>query len=332
MDGPPAAWEILRASDPNAGPAHDPALWRALAGTLPGFEGTFVAVEEEGRLIGGAPAILERRAGLHWLHVLPFLLPGAPLAIAGRHADVDRAVAAAFESRARSLGAVGGEWVLYRPRGPEIEPEALARMTGETRVFEAALVDLAAGIEPAWRRVERRTRQEIQAARRRLTSVEGPEALEAAFALHQAQARRWPAHRPLPIELARRLLAGEAPAARLFGVRDRQGLLAAALVLISPREAFPWWSGSHPEGRLQHAFPLLLWSVVEWAAARGLDRLNLGGSAGLAPVASFKRALGAAAYRYPVRWLDARHAGRLGRLAARLQSALRRGRPIGERA
>src|SRR5207244_11850277 len=122
---------------------------------------------------------------------------------------------------------------------------------------------------------------------------------------------------------------GPEPAARLFAVDDREGLLAATLVLVSPREALTWWSGSHPDARPRHAFALLMWSVVEWAAARGIERVCLGAGVGRDPIASFKARLGARTHRYPVRWIDARHAGGLGRLAHRVQRWVRRGRATG---
>src|SRR5262249_515010 len=93
-EAPPAGWGELLRGDPNATPAHLPELWEAFAGILPGYAARFAAVEEGGELVGGAAAMIERRAGLHWIHSLPMVLPGAPLARPGRHADVDRAVAA----------------------------------------------------------------------------------------------------------------------------------------------------------------------------------------------------------------------------------------------
>jgi len=294
----------------------------------------FVAITSGGALIGGGGVVIERRAGQHWIHALPWLLPGAPWAAPGAAAEVDRAFAGALAARACELRAAGGTWAAYRPDDP-VDRAALEPVGGETRRVEAALIELGEGVEPAWRRIERRGRQELDRARRDgLRFAEEPEALEAAVALHRAQSRGWPGHRPLPIELSRRLLApgSGAPAARLFTVRDSRGLLAATLALIHPREVMAWWSGTHPDGRRRHAFAFLLWSLAEWAAARGAARLNLGASAGREGVILFKRALGAVGHPYPVRWLDDRHAPPLGRLAAGLQRLQWRGRDRGERA
>ena len=330
----PAAWSELLATDPNAGPAHRPEVWEALAATLPGHQTRFAAVEERGALAGGAAFLLERRGGLHWIHGLPMVLPGTPLARPGLHAWVDEAAALALADLARERRAVGGEWSLYRPLGPAFAPAALEPLGGERLGLESAVIDLGEGIEAAWRRVDRKARQEIRAARAHgLAFAEDPSALEAGYALHAAQTRRW-GRTPLPLALARRLLAagGEPPCARLFVVADREGLVSAALALDGARETLVWWSGTHPEGRRRHAFPLLLWSIAEWAARAGRARLNLGASPGLDPVASFKRSLGARVLPYPVCWLDARHASSLGRWVAGLQRLRRRGRARGSAA
>lgn len=335
LDRAPAGWNALLAADPSASPAHRPELWSAFAAALPGHTLRLAVVEEAGRLVGGAPVLLERRAGLHWLHALPMLLPGTALAAPGAHAHVDVAVASAFAVLAREARAVGGEWALWRPAGPEIAADALAPLGGETRRFTASVVDLAGGAEAAQRRVGRKHRQEMRRARESgLEFAEEPGALEGAYALHAAQGRRWHGHRALPLELSRRLLAagGDSPVARLFTLRRGGELVSGALALDGPHETFVWWSGTHASGRRRHAFPLLLWGIVEWAAAAGRARVNLGASTGLEQVAAFKHALGAAEVRYPVCWLDARNAPAAARVVAWAQARWRRGRPRGEAA
>jgi hypothetical protein len=334
LDSPPAGWSDLLRGDANATAAHRPELWHAFTAALPGHAARFAAVLEGGELIGGAPAMIERRGGFHWIQGMPMVLPGAPLARAGRHAEVDRAVGAALAALRREARALGGAWSLYRPRGPAVAPDALAELPGVTRVLESGVIDLERGIEAAWRRVDRKTRQEIQHARAGLRFDEDAGALEPAYALHAAQSRRWRGHTPLPLELSRRLLAatpgsGGAPAARLFTARDARGLLSGTLVLDHPRESLVWWSGTHAEGRAREVFGFLLWSIAEWASSAGRERLNLGASPGLDPVAAFKRSLGATSLAYPVRWLDASGASLAGRAVAAAQHWRRRARALG---
>ena len=335
------------AADPSATAAHRARLCSALAETQPASEPRFVAVLREGRLLGGAPLVIERRAGFHWIHSLPFLLPGAPIAVPGARAEVEAAVAGAFANLQRELRAVGGEWSLYRYRDEPPGPAATEAVGGQTRIVETAVVDLEGGLDAAWSRMERKTRQAIHGARLAgLVFAEEPEALPEAYALYLRQARAWTGHRARPAELSRRLLARpgladgaggaaqglEASLARLFTVRDARGLLSAVLALDHPRELMPWWSGTHPDARGRQAAVFLLASVVEWAAHAGRARVNLGGSAGLPALAAFKRALGAATVLHPVLWLDARHATPAGRIIAAAQAALRRRRARGRAA
>jgi CelD/BcsL family acetyltransferase involved in cellulose biosynthesis len=334
LDGPPGGWNGLLAAAPAATPAHRPALWTALAAVLPGVNVRCLAIEAEGALVGGMPVLVERRAGFHALHALPFLLPGAPLARAGSHAAVDAAMGAGLGALQDELRAMGGEWALYRPGGPPVAQSALVPVAGETRWFEAALVGLTDGLEAAWARVDRKARQEIRQAGERLVCAQEPDAVEEAYALHVRQSRNWGTHRPLPLELSRRLLAdagdGLGPVARLFTARRGGALVCATLVLDHPRESMPWWSGADPEARRLRAFPFLLWSVVEWAHAAGRARVNLGASGGRDSVSAFKDSLGARMERYPVRWLGAARASAPGRALAALQRRVRVGRARGE--
>ena len=336
LDGPPGGWNDLLAGDPGATAGHRPALWAALAAVLPGMSVRCLVVAQGGDLVGGMPVLVERRASFHWLHSLPFLLPGAPLARAGAHGAVDEAAAAGLRALQRETRAVGGEWVLYRPGDPAVAPAVLESPAGRTRWIEAAVVDLADGHEAAWARLDRKTRQNIRQARERLVFAEEPGALDEAFVLHLAQSREWRAHRPLPLDLSRRLLEdggdGLGPVARFFTVRRGGALVCATLALDHPREVMPWWSGADPGARRLHAFPLLLWSIVEWAQRSGRSRVNLGASAGSGPVSTFKDSLGARLERYPVRWLDASAASVPGRVLAALQRRVRVGRPDGEEA
>ncbi len=334
-DRAPGDWATLLAADPSASPAHRPEVWEAFAAAMPGCAARVAIVEREGRTLGGAPVIVERRGGLHWLHALPMLLPGAPLALPGEHERVDREVAGAFEALARELRAVGGEWALWRPAGPAPDAAALAPLGGELRRLAGSVVALAGGLDAALARVDRKHRQEMRRARAGgLEFAEEPEALEGCYALHVAQGRSWRGHRALPLELSRRLLGAGAdrPVARLFTLRRSGELVSGALALDGPHETFVWWGGTHPTGRRLHAFPLLLWHIVEWAAAAGRVRVNLGASTGLGGVAAFKHSLGAEEIRYPVLWLDARRAGALARMVAWAQARWRRGRARGESA
>jgi CelD/BcsL family acetyltransferase involved in cellulose biosynthesis len=328
----PEGWDTLVAGDPSSSPSHRPAVWEAFAATLPGHAVHVLALEEGGALVGGLPVIELRRGPFRWLHALPSLLPAPPLAARGRHAELDALAADEVHRLARGMQVVGGAWSWYRSAGAETYPRAHADALGGTRFIEASVVELGDGLDAALARVGRKERAALRRPRAALVFADDPGALENAYALHVAQSRRWGGHRPLPLELSRRLLAagGEPAVARMFSLADARGVVSAALALDGPHETFVWWSGTHSDGRALGAFTLLLWRIVEWAAARGRVRVNLGASAGLPGVSSFKRSLGVSPVRYPVLWLDDRFAHAAGRVVARLQSRSWRGRALGE--
>src|SRR5688572_28667830 len=80
LDDVPAGWDALLAGDPAASPAHRPGLWQAIAAAIPAFDWRLLASYEGGVLEAGAPVMIERRGPFRWLHALPWLLPGAPVA------------------------------------------------------------------------------------------------------------------------------------------------------------------------------------------------------------------------------------------------------------
>jgi hypothetical protein len=322
-------WLALIDADPCATPSHHPDTWRAMGAALAAYRMRLVEVREAGRLVGGAPFAIETRLGLTWLHGMPFGLSAAPLALPGRGAEVDEAVGRALAAFHREHGLVGGEWACGRADGAPVAAAALELLPGETRFMESAVIDLGAGDEAVRSRMDRKTRQNIvRSASRGVRCEEDASALERVYALHARQARAWRGHRPLPLELSRRLL--EAGVAHVLVAHDREGVLCGLFALDAPHETFLWWSGSHPSARASDATPRLMAWAAAWAAERGRRRLNLGASRGLPALESFKRSMGSRVVRYPVRWLSSGARAPLGRVAAALQRRVRQSRHRGK--
>ncbi len=313
LDHVPSGWDALLAADPSATPAHRAVLWEAFAGALPGFSWRVLTHHEDGRLVAGAPVMRTQRGPWRELHALPWMLPGAPIALPGAHARADAALARTFAAYAAEECVAGGSWALYRPAGPAPEASSFEVVPGTTREVETALLPLTDGLEAQRAHMARKQRQALdQALELPYTFTEEPEALGEAYALHLAQSRDWPGHRPLPIELSRRLLRSRdasGPVARLYTLRVPGGLASATLTLEGAHETFLWWAGTHPGARRGSAFLRLVWEIAARAQAEGRARLNLGASLGLPFVAAFKRSLGAEGLTYPVRVLDASAAG-----------------------
>src|SRR5262249_35315994 len=201
-------------------------------------------------------------------------------------------------------------------------------LEGEPGTVTAGRSGLWGGLEPGRGGMDREARRGVRlAGERGVTVTPDAGALEEVYALHHAQARNWPRHRPLPLELSRRLV--EWPMAALLVARDGRGVVAGVLAMAARGEAFVWWSGARPEARPSPASPALPWGAAGGAAARGCRSLNLGSSAGLEPVEVFKRDFGAQPFDYPVRWLAPRRPGPIGRLIVSAQALRRRGRHRG---
>jgi len=312
LDRVPEGWDALLTADPSATAAHRPALWEAFAAALPGGAWRVIAVHEDGRLSGGAPVVRTQRGPWRELHAMPWMLPGAPLAGPGLHTRVDAAVANAFTALAQEWRVSGGTWSLYRPEGAPPEAAAFAGVPGRVREVETAVLPLHAGLDARRSVMARKQRQALdQALARPFVFAEEPAALDEAYALHLTQSRGWGHHRPLPLELSRRLLAAReasGPVARLFTLRTAAGLASATLALDGEHETFLWWAGTHASARRSGAFLRLVWEIARWSEAHGRHRLNLGASLGLPWVASFKQSLGVEGVTHPVRVLDARFA------------------------
>ena len=328
----PAGWDALLAADPGSTAAQRAGVAAAFAAVLPGHTTEYLLAADATGLAGGMVLCVRHVAGAEWLHAMPLMLPGAPLARPGYREAVDQAIATAFAARASGPSLAGGEWVAYRPGAP-LAAQHLEAVAGETRRLTASLIDLGALGNRRWQS-DRRERKALRRAERAgLKCGEEPAALDECYALHLAQARRWRGHRPPPLALLRRLLApaapGEAPLARLFTVRSPRRLLCGIVALDHVHETFAWWSGTHPQARDSAAARALLVWTIEWAIARGRARFNLGGSAGVSGVSSFKRSLGAIELNYPVRWLSPARSGLAVRWLAAFQRYARRDRHRG---
>ena len=332
VDHPPQGWDGLLSADSGSCASQHPGLAEAFAAVLPGYRAQFLVAEDAQGLAGGMPMCVRRMAGAEWLHAMPLTLPGAPIARPARREAVDAAIAAALAERAAAPLTAGGEWVCYRPGAP-LSATDVERPAGETRRFAAAIIDLTGSGAARWETDRRERKQLRRAERAGLRCAEEPEALDESYALHLAQSRGWAGHRPHPLALMRRLLLPSStslgPVARLFTARVPRRLLCGMFVLDSPHETFTWWSGTHPDGRDVAASRAVLVRTIEWAAAHGRTRFNLGSSAGLVGLASFKRSLGAVEIEYPVRWLAPSRGAPQIRLLAAVQRFARRGRHVG---
>ena len=296
---------------PGRDPAHRAEVHEALVAVATSAERRYVVAERDGVAIGGAPAVIERRAGAHWLHALPHLLPAAPISSPGERADRRpprvRGGSRHFSARpARRWGVVA-----LPPIGCRLGRRAGVRARRDPHgEGGAASLRPDEAIESRLDRDARHSYRRAQASG--LAFAEEPEALEEVYALYVAQSRRWRGHRPLALELSRRLIAargsnGSGPVARLFTARDGRRLLVGILVLEHPRGALLVVERLAP-GRARTARV----PVADAAASPQTRRAaaSRASTSAAAPGFPASRRSGARSARadvsYPVCWLDAR--------------------------
>ncbi len=296
QDEPPADWDEWADRAQGASFAARTGFLLALA-EFPGAGHTrFLTASRGGERCGAVPVFVSRRWGRLWARSLPFGTYGGPL-LAPAVVDpesVSGALAAEFGRWVREARVAGGE-IVHGPGAGAAAPaaawSALAQATTRARTH---LVPLEPGIEPLRSRLRRETRKGFRKAQREGVRIEeDAAALPAVYALYRAQATRWSVRRPYPLAFAERILAHPSGFARLLVARREGEILAGVLCLSGGGECFLWWSGSAQASRAALAFPLLLWSGIERAAARGERRVNLGASAGRAGIERFKESLGA---------------------------------------
>ena len=89
----PEGWEALLAADPGSTAAQRAGVAAAFAAVLPGHTTEYLLAADATGLAGGMVLCVRHVAGAEWLHAMPMMLPGAPLARPGYREAVDQAIA-----------------------------------------------------------------------------------------------------------------------------------------------------------------------------------------------------------------------------------------------
>ena len=184
-------------------------------------------------------------------------------------------------------------------------PFATFNVAAECAHFvEAAVLDLAGGIDAALVHMDGRFRRTAGQAERRgvRCSIEtGPQALEAYYALLAESAARWGLAAP---SISRALLDAVAE----YGGDDvefwfaRRGADCAAggVMLYGAQEAFFWTAAMRTEFAALRPSNALNLALINRSVERGAIWFNMGASEGLPGVAHFKKQLGTYAVPYRV--------------------------------
>ena len=296
---PPPGWVALLAADPGATFFHTPlwsdALHRHAGGVTPLW---FVACAG-GRCLGGLSAVARRRGPLRLLQSHFDGTAGGPLIAPDLPETTRDAVAAALWegwARAARRPDVAAASLILSPDADARWGGGLARFGWRRRDLPFGVIPLAGGPETVEYGVlpKNRRNERNRALRRGCTSgvTTDPGVLAEYYPIYLAAARRWRVA-PTPEALLRDLLARGAGAAFLSWVRRDGRLIGGHVCFRHGAEVVAWIGATLPEHAAVFPATLLIWTDVVEACRGGAQRLDLGGSGGIAGVARFKELLGA---------------------------------------
>ncbi|MHB8078237.1 MAG: GNAT family N-acetyltransferase [Candidatus Krumholzibacteriia bacterium] len=301
---PPAGWDALLAADPDATFFHTPLWSDALRRHAGGVTPLWFVAREGGRCLGGLSAVTRRRGPLRLLQSHFDGTAGGPLIAPDLPEPARDAVAAALLerwARAARRPDVAAASLILAPAADARWGGGLARLGWRRRDLPFAAIPLAGGpaaveygVLPKNRRNERN-----RALRRGCTAgvTTDPGVLAEYYPIYLTAARRWGVA-PTPEALLRELLVRGDGAAFLSWVRRDGRLVGGHVCFRHGAEVVAWNGATLPEHAEVFPATLLVWTDVVEACRGGAQRLDLGGSGGIAGVARFKELLGA---RFAVR-------------------------------
>jgi hypothetical protein len=298
----PAAWEDLLARSPTAGFFHGRCWNELVARHVSGQAPLWLVVHEGSDPVGGLVLTVRRWLGGWRLDSSHEGTPGGPLLVDGLPPVRQREIVSALLAelgRLRALGPGGlreVSLVLTGPAEVQLGPLVRAEPGWQTAPISAAFLPLTGGLAHVERHVFRKNRrnERNRALRRGCvgTVTTDPDVLERYFEIYLAAARRWRIH-PAPLGLLRDLLVAEGDAVFLSTVTCDGELLGGHLNFHRGRRVTAWLGATVPEHSDKFPATLLIWTDLVEACRRGAEVLDLGGDAGIASLARFKRMLGA---------------------------------------
>ncbi len=294
----PQVWdELLRNSGVPFRFSQTSAAVHGLASARPGYlaRAYRVQTDEGDDVLLPTVRVPRRFRALSLLEAMPLSWQGSPLVLSGTVTE------RALRGVVRGVPDVGALRVTGGPLagGTDVADTLSALVDGHS---ETHLLDLRPGFEALWesgfagknRNVCRKAEKAgIQVGR------EAPaEALGAYFPLYVEATRHWGyAEPPYSRALFAALMA--APGVEFVLARLEGRVVAGTVSLLGSHDAFQWTTVmDRSVSSLSPTNALLKW-VIEDACQRGLDWYDMGSSAGLPGVASFKESFGARRVTFP---------------------------------
>ena len=238
-----------------------------------------IAEQAQGRIAGVLP-LYHSRSALTGSHLSS--LEGGVLAI-------DKQVAAALLTQARSLRDVVGAKFLQIRGGPVDEPGLKSFPTVHT------LIDTSLPVNFLWRAIKKKTRWAIRQVERvgiRIVRDEGLHEMESFHDVY-AEHMRGLGTPVMGVDAFRAMRAYLGSSRlRLYLVKERSQLIGGMLCVLNKDCWTDYLGLVRPTNKTEFANYLLYWHLIREAAASGVPVLDLGGSTPDSNVHSFKRKWG----------------------------------------
>ena len=294
----PPEWEKFLQRCPDGHFFAHPVWTRAVCCHLPGARPIWLTVRDGERLVAGMVAV--RRVHRLFGRLVSHFdgTPGGPLVAPDltdpERDDLFQALVQAYAHlrRQRNLAATLTLNSYHERRYGHL----LSRSVWHRQGIPTAFMPLAGGLAHVEMHVLKKNRRnERNRSLKRGCSYQvtvDPEILEAYYPIYYAATERWGIE-PIPSLLLRQLLTAGEGRAYLTCVWYEGELIGGHLNLHWCDRVTVWNGATQPAHDDKYPATLLIWADLEEACRRGASWLDLGGSAGRAKLANFKRLLGA---------------------------------------
>jgi len=297
-DSPPAEWDDFLAAHPAASFFHQPLWTELVCRHVQGSEPVWLAARRQGDLVGGLTAVRRRRGLFARLISHHEGTCGGPLVAPGLAPEEQQRVFATILERYAAL--VGGRTVALSVSLDTVQEQRFGRLCSaagwQRTEIPTAVLPLSGGIEHVEKHVFKKNRRNERNRSLKKGCQPGvtddPAILAEYYPIYLESARRWRIE-PAPEGLLRDLLVQGRGAAFLTYVRFEGRVIGAHLSLHRGDRVTAWNGATLAEHNDKFPATLLIWTDLEEACRREAAVLDLGGSAGLTKLASFKKLLGA---------------------------------------
>ena len=279
-------WDVYVRAHP-AGSVYHLAAWAQILERSYGFSPRYLSISHEDSLVGVLP--LFRKKGLvsdARMRSIPVFSYGGPLAD-------DEGLAMRLIEAARDLGGVASLTINTNDRRVE-PPDGFV----VDELLPRWIVDLPADLDAlraSWRKTSSNLFRSLNKADKSGLEFRAAQSPRDLRSFHRMYVRTMKKHRSLPRSLRQLRLAQEllGESFKIFVVSHEGRDVAGGMYHVFGDTVELVYNGSDEDALSMRPNHALYWNVMQWAAARELRRIDLGGAYRETPLARFKEQWGA---------------------------------------